>query len=53
MGIQTSNHVMIFANGLPLKSGNEVVGAVSGDSGDQDQKIAEARCRGALRSERH
>ena len=45
-GIQTSNHgrVMIFAGGLPLKSGNEVVGAVgvSGGSGDQDQKIAEA-----------
>jgi uncharacterized protein GlcG (DUF336 family) len=35
---------MIFAGGLPLKSGNEVVGAVgvSGGSGDQDQKIAEA-----------
>jgi uncharacterized protein GlcG (DUF336 family) len=45
-GIQTSNHgrVMIFAGGLPLKSGNEVVGAVgvSGGSGDQDQIIAEA-----------
>jgi uncharacterized protein GlcG (DUF336 family) len=35
--------VMIFAGALPLKSGNEVVGAVgvSGGSGDQDQKIAE------------
>ena len=35
---------MIFAGGLPLKSGNEVVGAVgvSGGSGDQDQIIAEA-----------
>ena len=45
-GIQTSNHgrVMIFAGGLPLKSGGEVVGAVgvSGGSGQQDQQIAEA-----------
>ena len=44
-GIQTSNHgrVMIFAGGLPLKSG-DVVGAVgvSGGSGQQDQQIAEA-----------
>jgi uncharacterized protein GlcG (DUF336 family) len=35
---------MIFAGGLPTKSGNEVIGAVgvSGGSGDQDQEIAEA-----------
>ena len=35
---------MIFAGGLPLKSGGELVGAVgvSGGSGQQDQHIAEA-----------
>jgi uncharacterized protein GlcG (DUF336 family) len=35
---------MIFAGGLPLKSGGEVVGAVgvSGGSGQHDQQIAEA-----------
>jgi uncharacterized protein GlcG (DUF336 family) len=45
-GIHVSNHgrVMIFAGGLPLKSGNKVIGAVgvSGGTGEQDQKIAEA-----------
>ncbi|HEY1735964.1 MAG TPA: heme-binding protein [Methylovirgula sp.] len=45
-GIQESNHgrVMIFAGGVPLKSGNKVVGAVgvSGGMGDQDQSVAEA-----------
>lgn len=45
-GIHTSNNgrVMIFAGGIPLKRGNEVVGAVgvSGGSGKQDQEVAEA-----------
>jgi uncharacterized protein GlcG (DUF336 family) len=45
-GIHVSNHgrVMIFAGGLPLKSGNKVIGAVgvSGGTGEQDQQIAEA-----------
>ena len=44
-GIHASNHsrVMIFAGGLPLKSGDKVVGAVgvSGGTGEQDQEIAE------------
>src|SRR6201985_3376197 len=39
-GIHASNHgrVMIFAGGIPLKKGGEVVGAigVSGGSGEQD-----------------
>ena len=45
-GIHASNHgrVMIFAGGVPLKSGGQVVGAVgvSGGSGNQDQAVAEA-----------
>jgi uncharacterized protein GlcG (DUF336 family) len=45
-GIHASNHgrVMIFAGGLPLKSGNKVIGAVgvSGGTGEQDQQIVEA-----------
>lgn len=45
-GIHASNHgrVMIFAGGIPLKRGDEVVGAVgvSGGSGEQDQTVAEA-----------
>ena len=45
-GIHVSNHgrVMIFAGGIPLKRGNQVVGAigVSGGSGEQDQTVAEA-----------
>ncbi|HKD08011.1 MAG TPA: heme-binding protein [Bryobacteraceae bacterium] len=45
-GIHASNHgrVMIFAGGIPLKRGGEVVGAigVSGGSGDQDHAVAEA-----------
>jgi uncharacterized protein GlcG (DUF336 family) len=45
-GIHVSNHgrVMIFAGGVPLKRGNEVVGAigVSGGQGKQDQAVAEA-----------
>lgn len=45
-GIHVSNHgrVMIFAGGIPLKRGDEVVGAVgvSGGSGTQDQAVAEA-----------
>ena len=45
-GIHVSNHcrVMIFAGGIPLKEGGKVVGAigVSGGSGEQDQKVAEA-----------
>ena len=45
-GIHTSNDskVMIFAGGIPLKKGSEIVGAigVSGGSGEQDQAVAEA-----------
>ena len=45
-GINTSNQgrIMIFAGGIPLRRGGEVVGAigVSGGSGEQDQSVAEA-----------
>ncbi|HZS54714.1 MAG TPA: heme-binding protein [Bryobacteraceae bacterium] len=45
-GIHASNRgrVMIFAGGIPLKRGQEVVGAigVSGGLGKQDQAVAEA-----------
>lgn len=45
-GIHASNHgkVMIFAGGVPLKKGGQVVGAigVSGGSGEQDHAVAEA-----------
>jgi uncharacterized protein GlcG (DUF336 family) len=45
-GIHASNDgkVMIFAGGIPLKSGGKVVGAigVSGGSGEQDHAVAEA-----------
>ena len=45
-GIHASNDgkVMIFAGGVPLKRGKEIVGAigVSGGSGKQDQAVAEA-----------
>jgi uncharacterized protein GlcG (DUF336 family) len=45
-GIHVSNHgrVMIFAGGVPLKEGDQVVGAVgvSGGLGKQDQAVAEA-----------
>jgi uncharacterized protein GlcG (DUF336 family) len=45
-GIHVSNggRVMVFAGGLPLKKGGEVVGAVgvSGGLGKQDQAVAEA-----------
>ena len=45
-GIHVSNHgrVMVFAGGVPLKRGGEVVGAVgvSGGTGKQDQAVAEA-----------
>jgi uncharacterized protein GlcG (DUF336 family) len=35
---------MVFAGGLPLKSGDKVIGAVgvSGGSSEQDQQIVEA-----------
>lgn len=45
-GIHASNggRVMIFAGGIPLKKGAQVVGAigVSGGSGKQDHAVAEA-----------
>jgi len=45
-GINSTNHdkVVIFAGGVPVKSGNTVVGAVgaSGGTVEQDQKVAEA-----------
>ncbi|GLZ48918.1 hypothetical protein Acsp06_51030 [Actinomycetospora sp. NBRC 106375] len=50
-GIQDSNdgRVMIFAGGMPLVSGEVVVGAVgvSGGTGEQDQAVAQAAA-GAL-----
>jgi uncharacterized protein GlcG (DUF336 family) len=48
-GIHASNDgkVMIFAGGIPLRKGSEIVGAigVSGGSGEQDQAVAEAGTR--------
>jgi len=45
-GIHASNQgrIMIFAGGIPLMQGGEVVGAigVSGGSGEQDQSVAAA-----------
>src|SRR3954453_5559133 len=45
-GIHVSNHgrVMIFAGGIPLMRGTDVMGAVgvSGGMGKQDQAVAEA-----------
>src|SRR5690554_3699386 len=45
-GIHASNKgkIMIFAGGIPLSRNGKVVGAigVSGGSGEQDQKVAEA-----------
>ena len=45
-GIHASNNgkIMIFAGGIPLYSGDKVVGAigVSGGSGEQDHAVAEA-----------
>jgi uncharacterized protein GlcG (DUF336 family) len=45
-GIHASNggRVMVFAGGIPLKSGSTIVGAigVSGGAGKQDQAVAEA-----------
>ena len=45
-GINASNDgkIMIFAGGIPLKKDGKVVGAigVSGGSGEQDHKVAEA-----------
>ena len=45
-GINSTNHekVVIFAGGMPVKSGETVVGAVgaSGGTVDQDQQVVEA-----------
>lgn len=45
-GIHVSNDckIMIFAGGIPLMKGGQIVGAigVSGGSGEQDQSVAEA-----------
>jgi len=45
-GIEASNggHLIVFAGGIPIEAGGEVVGAigVSGGSVDQDQEVAEA-----------
>jgi uncharacterized protein GlcG (DUF336 family) len=45
-GIHASNagRIIIFAGGIPLKTGNRVVGAigVSGGTVEQDQEVAEA-----------
>jgi uncharacterized protein GlcG (DUF336 family) len=49
-GIHASNggRIMIFAGGVPLKRGNQVVGAVgvSGGSGEQDHAVAVAAAGG-------
>ena len=45
-GIHVSNHgrIMIFAGGIPIRMGGNVIGAigVSGGSGEQDHSVAEA-----------
>ncbi|GAA4488103.1 hypothetical protein GCM10023157_35650 [Gluconacetobacter asukensis] len=45
-GIHTSNNgrVMIFAGGVPLRRGEQIVGAIgiSGGSGEQDERVAQA-----------
>jgi uncharacterized protein GlcG (DUF336 family) len=45
-GINSTNHqkVVIFAGGMPVKLGDQIVGAVgaSGGTVDQDQKVVEA-----------
>lgn len=45
-GIHVSNHgrIMIFAGGIPLQQGGQIVGAVgvSGGTGDQDKTVAQA-----------
>ena len=45
-GIEASNHgqLIVFAGGIPITEGDEVVGAigVSGGTVDQDQEVAEA-----------
>ncbi len=49
-GIQISNHerIMVFAGGVPLRQGGQIVGAVgvSGGTGEQDQTVAEAAAAG-------
>jgi uncharacterized protein GlcG (DUF336 family) len=49
-GIQISNHerIMVFAGGVPLRHGGEIVGAVgvSGGHGKQDQAVVEAAAAG-------
>ena len=54
-GINSTNHekVVIFAGGMPVKSGNTVIGAVgaSGGTVDQDQKVVEAAV-AAIRTDR-
>lgn len=49
-GIQHSNQgrIMVFAGGMPVLRGSQVVGAVgvSGGTGDQDQAVAEAALTG-------
>jgi len=42
--VSNGGKVMIFAGGIPLRRGDEVVGAVgvSGGGGDQDQTVAES-----------
>jgi uncharacterized protein GlcG (DUF336 family) len=47
-GIHTQPNIVIFAGGIPVKRGDQVVGAIgsSGGTVDQDQKIAEAGVHG-------
>jgi uncharacterized protein GlcG (DUF336 family) len=53
-GIHVSNggKVMVFAGGIPLKRGDEVVGAVgvSGGMGKEDQAVAEAAAKAFVRA---
>jgi uncharacterized protein GlcG (DUF336 family) len=49
-GINSTNHdrVVIFAGGMPVKRGDEVIGGVgaSGGTVDQDQKVVDAAVAG-------
>lgn len=51
-GIEATNggRVIVFAGGIPLEVGDEVVGAVgvSGGTPDQDQEVAEAAVKGLV-----
>ena len=48
IGVSNDGHVITFPGGIPLTSGEEIVGAVgvSGGTTDQDQQVAEAAAGG-------